>query len=147
MSITITLTTAIGLLVLISAGGVLGVGVWLAQKNTFALLSENVNQGIDAATGQVEQHLRAAEHQVDFSARLIAQGKTSPDDKEMFGQFLLNALAAAPQIEAVMFIYPDSQAFIAGQTREDQSVAINEQDYSTDPSVQASMGKISFGPT
>ena len=147
LSITITLTTAIGLLVLIAAGSVLGVGVWLAQKNTFSLLSENANQGINAATSQVEQHLRAAEHQVDFIARLITQSEVSPDDKKMFGQFLLGALAAAPQIEAVMFINPDSQALIAGQSREDQSAVINEQDFSDDPTVQASMGKISFGPT
>ena len=34
-SITITLVTAIGLLTLVFVGGVLGVGDWLAQKNTF----------------------------------------------------------------------------------------------------------------
>ncbi len=48
VSITVTLATAIGLLVLVSVGTVLGVGVWLAQKNTIALLSANAEQSVTA---------------------------------------------------------------------------------------------------
>lgn len=61
-SITVTLVTAIGLLTLISVGVVLGVGVWLAQKNTFALLSDNAHQSVSAAVSRIEQHLKPAEH-------------------------------------------------------------------------------------
>ena len=57
VSITITLATAIGLLVFVAAGSVLGVGVWLAQKNTLSLLSTNADQAIGAAVRQIEQHL------------------------------------------------------------------------------------------
>ena len=113
VSITITLATAIGLLVFIAAGSVLGVGVWLAQKNTFSLLSTNADQAITAAVKQIEQHLRPAEHQAGFIARRIEQGKADPHDKAAFGQLLIGALAAAPQIEAVMFINRDLLAYAA----------------------------------
>ena len=74
VSITITLATAIGLLVFITAGSVLGVGIWLAQKNTFSLLSANADQAINAAVKQIEQHLQPAEHQAEFIAARIEQG-------------------------------------------------------------------------
>ncbi len=78
VSITITLATAIGLLVLVTAGSVLGVGVWLAQKNTFSLLSTNADQAIGAAVNQIEQHLRPAEHRAAFIARRIEQDHMDP---------------------------------------------------------------------
>ncbi len=44
LSITVTLATAISLLGFVSVGGVLGVGLWLANKNTLALMNANANQ-------------------------------------------------------------------------------------------------------
>ncbi len=145
VSITITLATAIGLLVFIAAGSVLGVGVWLAQKNTFSLLSTNADQAITAAVKQIEQHLRPAEHQAGFIARRIEQGKADPHDKAAFGQLLIGALAAAPQIEAVMFINRDLLAYAAGRDREHDRVDLNDFDYSNDPRVRASMAAIGSG--
>ena len=145
VSITITLATAIGLLVFVAAGSVLGVGIWLAQKNTFSLLSTNADQAIDAAVRQIEQHLRPAEHQAQFIATRIEQGEVDPSDKESFGQLLTGALAAAPQIEAVMLIGRDLQAYTAGRDRENNLIALNDFDHSGDPVVRASMGTIGPG--
>lgn len=142
VSITITLATAIGLLVFITAGSVLGVGVWLAQKNTFSLLSTNADQAIGAAVQQIKQHLRPAEHQAEFIAARIEQGNIDPTDREAFGQLLTGALAATPQIEAVMFIERDLKAFTAGRDRENNQVELNDFDYSGDLRVHASMAAI-----
>ena len=145
VSITITLATAIGLLVLVTAGSVLGVGVWLAQKNTFSLLSTNADQAVDAAVQQIEQHLQPAEHQAQFIATRIEQGEVDPADKESFNQLLTGALAAAPQIEAVMLIGLDLHAQAAGRDREKNRIALNNFDYSGDPIVRASMAAIGAG--
>ncbi|MEE8172551.1 MAG: adenylate/guanylate cyclase domain-containing protein [Alphaproteobacteria bacterium] len=147
VSITITLATAIGLLVFITAGSVLGVGIWLAQKNTFSLLSANADQAINAAVKQIEQHLQPAEHQAGFIAARIEQGDVDPADKDGFGQLLTGALAAAPQIEAVMLIDRDLQSYVAGRDSEQGPVNLNDVDFSGDPIVRASMAALGQGPS
>ena len=113
VSITVTLASAIGILVLVSVGVVLGVGIWLAQKNTFALLSENANQGVSAAVDRIRQYLQPAEHQAKFLVERIVRGDVDPTNHAQFGPMLTGALAAAPQIEAVLFIDPSLQSFSA----------------------------------
>lgn len=137
--ITITLATAIGLLVLVTVGVVFGVGVWIAQKNTFDLLSANVHQAIMSDLKQVEQHLRPAEYQARFLAEQIASGRIDPADREHFDPMLIGALAAAPQIEAVMFIDADLQALLAGRDQDSSEVDLNIIDYSQDPIVSKRM--------
>lgn len=144
--ITITLATAIGFLVLVTVGTVFGVGVWLAQKNTFDLLSANAHQAIAADVNQIEQHLRPAEHQTRFLANTIAKGEIDPADREPFGRMLIGALAAVPQIEAVMFIDRKLQSFAAGRDLESDSVALNDFDYSRDPIIANSMADVMQGP-
>jgi len=136
VSITITLATAIGLLVLVTAGSVLGVGVWLAQKNTFSLLSTNANQAVGAAVKQIEQHLQPAEHQARFISARIENGEVDPSDRKGFDHLLTGALAAAPQIEAVMLIKPDMHALAAGRDRENDRIALNDFDYFADPNAR-----------
>lgn len=87
--ITIMLATAIGLLVFVAVGVVFGVGVWLAQKNTFDLLSANAHQAIVADVNQFEQHLRPAEHQAQFLADQIARDKIDPANHNQFGRMLI----------------------------------------------------------
>lgn len=111
--ITITLATAIGLLVLVAVSAVFSVGVWLAQKNTFDLLRANARQTIAAYASQFEQHLRPAENQTRFIAEQIARAEVDPADQERFGQTLVGSLAGVRQIEAVMFIDSNLQSFVA----------------------------------
>ena len=134
-SITITLTTAIALLVLISTGGVLGVGVWLAQKNTFELLSNNANQSLSNTTNQIKQHLLPAELTAKFIAERITNQKIDPLNRELFSQFLLGALAAAPQVESVQYI--DSNLMSLAASRDRYGIVLLEEfDYSDDNQVR-----------
>ncbi len=132
-SITITLVTAIGLLTLISVGGVLGVGVWLAQKNTFALLGANAHQGVSAAADRIEQHLRPAEYQALFLAEQLGTKAIDAKNAERVSDLFTGALAAAPQIDSVLFIDNDLKAFYAANAGRHGKVAKGHVDYAKDP--------------
>ncbi|MBX2869755.1 MAG: hypothetical protein KTR18_13840 [Acidiferrobacterales bacterium] len=144
--LTVTLATAIGLLVLVTVGVVFGVGVWIAQKNTFDLLSINAHQAIVADVNQIEQHLQPAEHQALFLANQIENHKVDPADQEQFGQLLVGALAAVPQIEAVMFINTELRSFVAGRGLNPVEIGLNTLDYSNDPIVRKNMDDVLLGP-
>lgn len=145
-SITITLVTAIGLLTLISVGGVLGVGVWLAQKNTFSLLSNIAHQEVSNAVDRIEQQLRPAEHQAKFLAEQLSSGKIDPRDKQRLGDLFTGALAAAPQIDSVLFIDNDLQAYFAANAGRHGKVAEGNYDYSKDPEVRRRVAEGAAGP-
>jgi class 3 adenylate cyclase len=145
VSITVTLATAIGLLVLISVGGVLGLGIWIAKENTFSLLSRNANQSITAGVHQVEQHLWPAEYQTRFIAERVARREVNPSDSDRFGLMLVGSLAAAPQIAAILYIDTDLQAFTVGRAP-DGRVGLEFVDYSNDPPIQGAMRLARDGP-
>ena len=147
ISITVTLATAIGLLVLVSVGGVLGLGIWIAQKNTFSLLSANVHQAITANVTQLRQHLRPAADQAGYVAERVMAGEIDPTDREHFGPMLLGALAAAPQIAAILFIDPALQAFSAGRGPAPGQVSTPIVDYSNDPVIKGRMVEARREPT
>ena len=144
--ITITLAAAIGTLVLTTAVVVFGVGVWLARKNTFDLLSANSQQAIEADVKQIEKHLRPAEVMAEFMAKRIGRGEFDPANREEFGAILIGALSGAPQIEAVMFIDAKLQAFIAGRDPLGDEVVLNDVDNSRDPIIRGNISKIRAGP-
>ena len=139
VSIAITLATAIGLLVVVAVGGVLGVGVWLAHKNTFALLSANAHQSVTAAASRIRQHLDPAARQAEFIAELIETGAAHPGDRDNFGRLLTGAMAAAPQVDAVMFIDTRFRAILAGRDRRQDRVLLVGIDYSGDPAIRAAL--------
>ena len=145
-SITITLVTAIGFLTLVSVGGVLGVGVWLAQKNTFSLLSTNAHQRVTAAVDRIEQHLRPAEYQALFLAEQLANGKVDPTDSQRLSDLFTGALSAAPQIDSVFFIDNDLQAYFAANAGRHSKVAEDRLDLSKDPEIIRRMANAVAGP-
>jgi adenylate cyclase len=142
----VTLTTSIFLLVLVSVGVVLGVGVWLAQKNTFALLSENVHQGVSNGVARVETHLRPAQHQAEFVARRIESGQVDPLERDDLDILLSSALAAAPQIDAVMLIDPEFQTRLAGREPHGPGVNLVDIDLSRDSVVRRQFLQIDDKP-
>ena len=115
LSITVTLATAISLLVLVSVGGVLGVGMWLANKNTLALMSANANQSIANMVDRIERHLLPAEDQARFIAERIESGEFDPQDRATFGRLLTGGLAGVPQIESILFLDPGLKTFFAAR--------------------------------
>lgn len=137
--ITITLAAAIGFLVLLTAGIVLVVGVWSAQKNTFALLSENAHLSISADVYQIEEHVSPAERQTEMIAQLIQAGKIDPANREQFGALLIGALVSVPQIDAVLFINKDRELFGAGRSPTTGQPEFNVVSYIDDPLIEETM--------
>ncbi len=132
LSITVTLATAISLLVLVSVGGVLGVGMWLANKNTLALMSANANQSIAGMVDRIERHLLPAEDQARFIAERVESGEFDPQDRATFGRLLTGGLAGVPQIESISFFYPALVTFYAARY-EGGRTELGELDHSGDP--------------
>jgi adenylate cyclase len=144
-TITITLVAAIGLLTLVSVGSVLGVGVWLAQKNTFALLSTNAHQVVSAEVNRIRQHLMPAEYQARFLAQQIEAGNIDPNDRERFGAMLTGALSAAPQIDRVIFIDKELRSFFARNSRQRGKTSLGVFDYSGEAIIEERMAKLRSG--
>ncbi|MDE0334048.1 MAG: adenylate/guanylate cyclase domain-containing protein [Defluviicoccus sp.] len=132
LSITVTLATAISLLVLVSVGGVLGVGIWLAGKNTLALMSQNANRSIAGMVDRIERHLLPAEDQARFIAERVESGEYDPEDRTTFGRLLTGGLAGVPQIESLSFFYPALVTFYAARY-EGGRTELGEVDHSGDP--------------
>ncbi|MBZ0216462.1 MAG: hypothetical protein K8F25_07915, partial [Fimbriimonadaceae bacterium] len=74
----------------------------------------NINQSIYSSINRIRQHLEPAEDQSRFIVELIEIGKLDLDDPVAMETMLTGALAATPQISAVMFIDPQLQQFGVG---------------------------------
>ena len=134
ISLTVTLAVSLGLLVLLSVAVVLFIGLWSAQRNTLSLLSDKASLTIDSAVTRIEQHLMPASDQAGFIARLVATGIIDVGDKEHLKDFLLGAMAAAPQIEIFSFIDTDHQ--LIGVLRRDGVATTYTADYRDDKAVR-----------
>ncbi len=145
ISIAAGLAAAIGLLVLISVGAVLVIGAWLAQKNTFSLLSTNADISINASINRIKQHLKPSENQAQFIARRIANGDIDPSDKKSFAVFLAGALAATPQIDAVIYFDTQLRSFSVGQNRSTEQTVQNSADHSQDLLIRRNMKRAATG--
>ncbi len=132
-----TLALSLGLLVLVAVAVVLAIGLWSGRANTLSLLGDKAELAVSSAVGQIEQHLGPAEDQAEFIADLIADGALDPADKERFGASLTAALAAAPQVMALVFIDADHQ--LIGAERTDTGVRVYRADYSRDATIQAAV--------
>ncbi|MYD76532.1 MAG: HAMP domain-containing protein [Gammaproteobacteria bacterium] len=145
LSITVILATAISLLVFVSVSSVLGVGMWLASKNTLALTSANANQSIANMVDQIERHLRPAEDQARFIAERIESGEFDPQDRATLGRLLTGGLAGVPQTEAVSFFYPGLKSFFAARY-EGGRTELAEVDHAGDPRFRAYMASMPKEP-
>lgn len=137
ISLSITLAVSISTLVLIAVLTVLGLGLWSASQNTMSLLGDKASFMVTATIGQIRSHLDPARDQVVYLERLIAGGKLDPADRQRFADTLTGALAAAPQINALLLIDPELQ--VVGVARTPAGVEMFTQDYSGDARVQAGM--------
>ena len=137
ISLSITLAVSISTLVLIAVLAVLGLGLWSASQNTMSLLGDKASFIVTATIGQIRSHLDPARDQVVYIEQLIAGGKLDPADRQRFIDTLTGALAAAPQINALLLIDPEFQ--VVGVARTPTGVEMFTQDYRGDARVRAGM--------
>jgi len=132
LSITVILATAISLLVLVSVGSVLGVGTWLASKNTLALMSANANQSTANMVDRIERHLLPAEDQARFIAERIDSGEFNPENRTSSSRLLTGSLAGMSQVESISYLTPGLVTFSAVRDGGGR-IEMSEEDHAEDP--------------
>ena len=113
--LSVTLATAIGVLTVIAVATVLLISFRAARENTLALLNEKSVSIVAAIETGLASHLDPATAQLAFIERRIMTGDIHPDDEAPFAITMLGALAAAPQIAAVLYYDPNLQELTAYQ--------------------------------
>ena len=101
LPITITLATAIGLLVLLASATVLTLQWHVSRKNTFELVNEISELVIESLESGIRGHLTPALDQAEFVGQHIEQRDHLLADKDKLFTLLTGALSAAPQITAL----------------------------------------------
>lgn len=116
VSLTITLAVSISLLVLVAVVAVLGLGLTSGMRNTMSLLREKSEIVVSSVVGKVRSHLEAAQNQLEFMERMIGEGRLDPADEERLVTMMTGALAAAPQIGAILFVNTELKTVIVART-------------------------------
>ena len=137
VSLSVTLAVSISVLVLIAVVAVLSLGLWSGAQNTMSLLRDSARFIVGATIDDVQKHLDPARHQAVFVEQLIASGRLDPSDRQTLLATLTGALAAAPQVNAFLFVDNDYQG--VGVARDNGAPQNFVEDYSSDASVLAAM--------
>ena len=135
VTLTVTLTTGIGALLVVSVLTVLVIGLWSARENTRALLSVQAGLAISSSIAQIEQHMKPAVDQTNMIADLIDDGEIDPGNEDRLSGLLFGALASAPQVKGLVFI--DTSHHLFGARRDAAGeLGIYSADYSNDRPVR-----------
>jgi adenylate cyclase len=103
-----TLTTGIGLLVILSVGAVMAVH-WIVDRDVVQdFATALVNRALTAEEAALRRHLDAAVHQGDFIAAGISSGRYKFNEPA-FEDFVSGSFAAAPQVDALVVGDPDGK--------------------------------------
>ena len=132
-SITVMLALAIGGLVFIGVASVLGLGLRSAQQNTFSLLQGRSNDAVSNLILRVGQELAPPVEQIRFLHDLIAFGDLDYRDQTRMADLLSGALAGAPQVFGVTFLYADMT--LLAVTRQDRAAVVRMGSFSSNPLV------------
>ncbi len=125
-SITVTLAIAIGSLVFIGVASVLALGLTSAQRNTFALLQARSTDTIANLLLRVRQELTPPVEQVQFLNDIIAADDFDYADTARMTDLLSGALAGAPQVFGVGFIFNDMKVLNVTRGRGGPSASMGD---------------------
>ncbi len=102
VSLTVLLSTAIGLLILLSVGTVLFITAGANFRNTFELLRNSGELTMSGLETSVKAYVDPVQDLADHMSRLVSDGTIDISDKEGVRDVLLGALGPSPQISAVV---------------------------------------------
>ncbi|MDA0368991.1 MAG: HAMP domain-containing protein [Proteobacteria bacterium] len=125
-SITVTLAVAIGSLVFIGVASVLALGLTSAQRNTFALLQARSTDTIANLLLRVRQELTPPVEQVQFLHDIIVADDFDYTDTARMTDLLSGALAGAPQVFGVGFIFNDMKVLNVSRRRGGPSASMGD---------------------
>ena len=121
ITISLTIVTTFVGLVVVLLGSVLTVSYLSSKRNTLGLVAELVDKSSQHAIDELRGHLDPAVAQADWAADLISNGPFDPADDQQVAVFLLGALAATPDVTALIYIATNTRVVRAyrGGERED----------------------------
>ena len=119
--ISLTIVTAFSGLVAVLLGSVLTLSYFSSLRNTLSLVGELAVQSSSFVTDELRDHLDPVIEQADWVADLMATGPFDLADDQRVGNFLLGALAATPQVTALVYVDADKRVIRAfrGEPGED----------------------------
>jgi len=129
----LALALSIGALVLLALGSVIAINWWVNVQNLRELASDKAVLAAEIVDLSVREHLEPAEDQLDFVGRALENGRIGSDDEKALQSFLMGALAATPQIEALIFWNADGNETVVAQERESQVLSVKEKDARNNP--------------
>lgn len=139
VSLTVTLATSISALLLVAVTSVLVIGLWSGAKNTQVLLQEQASLILSTTSDKVQTHLAPARNQVTLLARLVTGGEFDPDRRNQVIDTFKGGLAAAPQLDSVLFIDDAYQGI--GVARSKAGFVEISRDFSSDQTVRDGFDK------
>ena len=107
--ISIALTGSFAVLILVAAGFIFGLSFFTGYFNTLGLLEDKTRLIIEAVAERTRQELDPARQQVEFLARLVRNGQLDVHADGQLDNAMRASLAAAEQIESVVFVDPQLQ--------------------------------------
>ncbi len=104
VSIGTALTVGFGVLIVAAVGSVLFFGLQSALRNTQDLVADKTILIVESVAERVRQHLRPPREQVEYLASLVDGEVFDPADRNALMSYLAASLAAAPQVNDIMYI-------------------------------------------
>ena len=96
-----------GAFVALAVSAELLIGYVGAERTTYELVRDRTVTTLDSIVQRIRFHLQPALDQVQFVARRIESVEIDPDNQDRLAEALMYALAATPQVTAMMYIAPD----------------------------------------
>lgn len=103
LPVSLVLAGSMAVLVLAAVISVLVIGLWTSQRNTIDLLNERSVLIIGSIENDVRGYLEPALAQVEYVRRRVATGAIDYANQQRMSDLLSGSLAAAPQIEVIVF--------------------------------------------
>ena len=135
LPITSTLLVGFAGLVAVAVITVMAISIRAAQENTDQLQQQTATQRLDAAIARVDRYLAPAADSVTFIAGQLSRPDSAPlDDDVRIEALMRGSLAAAPQIESMLFLRSDltSVSLRRQDNREGSSGSFARESYAPD---------------
>ncbi len=148
LPVALVLAGSMAVLVLAAVVSVLVIGLWTSQRNTVDLLNQRSVLIIGSIESDVRGYLEPALAQVEFVRRRVAAGDVEPSDQRRMSDLLSGSLAAAPQIEVIVFWDTDfRQLIVVNDAPDDPSnVIVVERDNSETARIKDERARAATGP-
>ncbi|MGI9350167.1 MAG: adenylate/guanylate cyclase domain-containing protein [Rhizobiaceae bacterium] len=106
--VSVTIATCFVTLVVLLLGSVVWLGYKSSRANAVTLVANQAQQSISFVSDEIRDHLDPVVEQANWAAQLVSSGEIDLADQKQLGYILLAAVAATPQVTALVFVSRES---------------------------------------